>query len=170
MSTANSSFITLGHGGRRLLRLQQVARHPLHLAGPRAAGLASRVAHRHVPVCRRSHPQYPDDLTPASLEAHIDDLLRRFANRALGDNQSIASPRSLPQTRLRRPALGPALLLRATGFPSMLLRKPSALQSHSALSMKKARSTLEMLNSLSRKCPKALQESCAMSAAFGRAM
>jgi mannitol-1-phosphate 5-dehydrogenase len=29
--------------------------------------------------------EYPDDLSPDALEAHIEDLLRRFANKALGD-------------------------------------------------------------------------------------
>ncbi len=57
---------------------------PLHLAGPRAAGLASRVAHRHVPVCRRSHRQYPDDLTPASLEA-TSTTSWAFCEPSLGD-------------------------------------------------------------------------------------
>lgn len=29
--------------------------------------------------------EYPEDLTPESLDTHIEDLLRRFSNRALGD-------------------------------------------------------------------------------------
>jgi len=48
-------------------------------------GLASRVRTAMSQSAAALTRQYPDDLTPASLEAHIDDLLRRFANRALGD-------------------------------------------------------------------------------------
>lgn len=48
-------------------------------------GLASKVRAAMRQSAAALALEYPNDLAPASLEAHIEDLLRRFANEALGD-------------------------------------------------------------------------------------
>jgi mannitol-1-phosphate 5-dehydrogenase len=48
-------------------------------------GLASKVRTAMRQSAAALVREYPNDLTLASLEGHIDDLLRRFANKALGD-------------------------------------------------------------------------------------
>ena len=51
--------------------------------------------------------EYPEEFTEANQDAHIEDLLRRFANRALGDTIFRVGrdlPRKLsPEDRLRAP-------------------------------------------------------------------
>ncbi len=56
--------------------------------------------------------EYPQDLTRASLEEHIEDLLRRFANRALGDTVYRVG-RDLPRKLSRDDRIVGAMLLAA---------------------------------------------------------
>jgi len=85
MWTGSSSFTTLGHAaaayfGYRadpsLTYIYEVLALPEVLAATRRTMEQSAAA-----LCR----EYPADLTPEALAEHVDDLLARFANHALGD-------------------------------------------------------------------------------------
>ncbi|MDA8426502.1 MAG: mannitol-1-phosphate 5-dehydrogenase, partial [Treponema sp.] len=75
----------LGHAavaylGRRLDPSASLICEALELPGIRAAARRAMTQ-----AAAALAAEYPADLSPASLEAHIEDLLGRFANAALGD-------------------------------------------------------------------------------------